>query len=503
MNPRIRAGLAGGIFGALITLISVDQVVYLAGMLAGTTAGMMAAYMEPQKKWLDGLRQGIQAGLLSGLFIVIAKLLRALFINPLINGPTDMGGQLMLGLNGLVIAAIIAAAFTMIATLPKPQDVIGRYTMVGVLTLIYPWVDQYFQYRFMGEVIPVLVFVLMALGLNIVVGYAGLLDLGYAAFFAIGAYATAMLASPHFGISLSFWLVIWIAAAVAAIFGLILGAPTLPLRGDYLAIVTLGFGEIVPIAATNLDTFSINILGYQIIENINLTGGPKGINPINRPFLPGIGAFQSSQPIPWYYLILIIMVFSIFFIIRLRNSRLGRAWTAMREDELAAEAMGINIVKTKLLAFSMGATFSGFAGAFYGSYISAIFPESFRFEVSVMLLCMVILGGMGNIPGVILGGLLIQFADRLFLPQLSQMMQSIVSSPKVQLPPSLSFLNELSFASDFRLLLFGLTLVIMMLLRPEGLLPNERQRMELHADEEPIVEQQQTEVYNAHNQETV
>ena len=142
-----------------------------------------------------------------------------------------------------------------------------------------------------------------------------------------------MLASAHFGVDMTFWLAIWIAAAVAAIFGLILGAPTLPLRGDYLAIVTLGFGEIVPIAINNLDTFSISIFGRTIVENIDLTGGPKGINPINRPWLPGIGEFTPSNPIPWYYLILAILLFSIFFILRLRNSRLGRALTRCAEDE--------------------------------------------------------------------------------------------------------------------------------------------------------------------------
>jgi branched-chain amino acid transport system permease protein len=297
---------------------------------------------------------------------------------------------------------------------------------------------------------------------------------------------------------MTFWLAIWIAAAVAAIAGIILGAPTLPLRGDYLAIVTLGFGEIVPIAANNLDTFSINILGWSIVQDVDLTGGPKGINPINRPWLPGLGEFTASNPIPWYYLILAIMLFSIFFILRLRNSRLGRAWTAMREDELAAQSMGIDIVRTKLLAFAMGATFSGFAGAFYGAYISAIFPESFRFDVSVMLLCMVILGGLGNMTGVILGGLIIQFADRLFLPQLSQLVQALAQNSNS------AVLKEINFASDFRLLLFGLTLVIMMLIRPEGLVPSARRRLELHAAEEApeIAAQERIDVYDVEQEAT-
>ena len=314
------------------------------------------------------------------------------------------------------------------------------------------------------------------------VGYAGLLDLGYAAFFAIGAYATGLVASPQLGIDIGFWLAIWVAAGVAAIFGLILGAPTLPLSGDYMAIVTLGFGEIVPIAVNNLDKFSLYILGQPIFVDFDLTGGPRGINPISRPWLPGIGEFTPANPIPWYYLILIILAGSIFFISRLRGSRIGRAWMAMREDELAAASMGINIVQTKLMAFSMGATFSGFAGAFYGAYVSAIFPTSFAFDVSVMLLCMVILGGMGNIYGVILGGLIIQLADRLFLPQLGQLVQKLG-----ELSDSALF-KELNFASDFRLLLFGLTLVVMMNVRPEGLVPSAERRAELHdAEEEPVV----------------
>jgi branched-chain amino acid transport system permease protein len=477
MNPRVRAGLTGGIFGALIAIVSGGQVAYFAGILAGLIAGMLASQSEHQPTPVAGMRQGIQAGLIAGALVLLGQLIRGMLINPAIGQPSAIGAVLMLGLGGLVLAGIVAAVFGVVRTLPSPRDTIGTFAALGVLVLAYPWIDRFLQLGFVNEVIPVLVFILMALGLNIVVGYAGLLDLGYAAFFAIGAYTTGMLASGHFGVNMSFWLAIWIAAAVAALFGLILGAPTLPLRGDYLAIVTLGFGEIVPIAANNLDSFSIYIFGYSIVQNIDLTGGPKGINPINRPWLPGIGEFTPSNPIPWYYLILAIMLFSIFFILRLRNSRLGRAWTAMREDELAAEAMGIDIVRTKLLAFSMGATFSGFAGAFYGAYISAIFPESFRFDVSVMLLCMVILGGLGNITGVILGGLIIQFADRLFLPQLSQLVQTLAQNSNS------ATLKEINFASDFRLLLFGLTLVLMMLIRPEGLVPSARRRMELHSEE--------------------
>jgi branched-chain amino acid transport system permease protein len=478
MSPRVRAGITGAIFGGLVVFVSGGLIAYFAGILAGTIAGLLASQNEHQSKPIGGLRQGIQAGLIAGVGVLLGQLVRGLLINPAIGQPSALGSVLTIGLGGLVLAGIVAGVFGVVRSLPSPQDMIGTYVTIGVLVLAYPWIDGLLRLQFMNEVIPVLVFILMALGLNIVVGYAGLLDLGYAAFFAIGAYTTGMLASPHFGVNMSFWLVIWVAAAVAAIFGLVLGAPTLPLRGDYLAIVTLGFGEIVPIAANNLDSFSINIFGRTIVENVDLTGGPKGINPINRPWLPGIGEFTPSNPVPWYYLILAIMVFSIFFILRLRNSRLGRAWTAMREDELAAQSMGIDIVRTKLLAFAMGATFSGFAGAFYGAYISAIFPESFRFDVSVMLLCMVILGGLGNIIGVILGGLIIQFADRLFLPQLSQLVQTLAQNSDS------AMLKEINFASDFRLLLFGLTLVLMMLIRPEGLVPSARRRLELHSAEQ-------------------
>jgi branched-chain amino acid transport system permease protein len=427
---------------------------------------------------VGGLRRGAQAGLIAGALVLLATLFHGALIAPALGSATTIGSFFTTGLGGFVTAGFTAALFGAVRALPSPRDQIGTLALLGVLILAFPWIDQLFNLRYMNQVIPIMVFILMALGLNIVVGYAGLLDLGYAAFFAIGAYTTGMLASAHFGVQMSFWLAIWIAAAVAAIFGLILGAPTLPLRGDYLAIVTLGFGEIVPIAANNLDKLSISILGYSVVENFNLTGGAKGINPINRPWLPIIGEFRPDQQIPWFYLILAIMVFSIFLILRLRDSRLGRAWMAMREDELAAASMGIDIVRTKLLAFSMGATFSGFAGAFYGAYISAIFPSSFRFDVSVMLLCMVILGGLGNITGVILGGLIIQFADRLFLPQLSQLVQKLLENTD---NPAL---KELNFASDFRLLLFGLTLVIMMLVRPEGLVPSARRRAELHEHEE-------------------
>ena len=231
------------------------------------------------------------------------------------------------------------------------------------------------------------VFILLALGLNIVVGYAGLLDLGYAAFFAIGAYTYAILASGHYNIHLPFWPLLLIAAFVAALFGVILGAPTLRLRGDYLAIVTLGFGEIVPRVVLNIEP---------------VTGGVNGLSALDQPRLPALGPLPEIvfgyNPVPYYYTILVVIVFSIWLIRNLQYSRLGRAWQAIREDELAAASMGINTVTTKLLAFAMGASFGGIAGAMFGSFQGFVSPESFSLTESIAVLAMVVLGGMGTSP---------------------------------------------------------------------------------------------------------
>ncbi len=473
----MRKSIIAGVFGLFIALVSGGFAGILAGLVTGIIIGFMVPSAERKTTVRAALGQGVSAGAIGSILTIVGILVRTLVVDPII-GPSLKAVGLVIAIVGAVIMCVLlSTVLCVVRTWPPARERVGLAVVIGIVLVLYPWLDQFLNLRFMNEVIPVLVFILMALGLNIVVGYAGLLDLGYAAFFAIGAYAAGMVSSPHFGISLSFWLAIWVAAAVAAIFGLILGSPTLPLRGDYLAIVTLGFGEIVPIAIKNLDNVTLKIWDYPILVNVDITGGTKGINPINRPALPIIGEFSPSAPIPWYFLILGIMLISIFFIARLRNSRLGRAWAALREDELAAGAMGINTVNTKLLAFAIGATFSGFAGAFYGAYISAIFPESFRFDVSVMLLCMVILGGLGNMSGVILGGIIIQFADRLFLPQFSTMVQKLIAaSGNVAL-------REVNFASDFRLLLFGLTLVLMMLIRPQGLVRNTQQARPPEGDE--------------------
>ncbi|HEY8737654.1 MAG TPA: branched-chain amino acid ABC transporter permease [Candidatus Dormibacteraeota bacterium] len=309
------------------------------------------------------------------------------------------------------------------------------------------------------------VWVLLALGLNIVVGYAGLLDLGYAAFFAIGSYAFAVLASGQFNIHISFWILIFVAAIVAAFFGVILGAPTLRLRGDYLAIVTLGFGEIVPRVFRNASTF---------------TGGVNGIVGVDQPKLPKLLGWNGEfgfNPVPYYYLILVIILVSLFLINNLRNSRLGRAWMAIREDEVAAAATGINTVTTKLLAFAMGAAFSGFAGTYYASKLFIVSPESFSFQaVSVVVLVMVVLGGMGSIRGVIVGAVLIYLLQHKLLIALPGWIASLTAALNI------GFLNSIDVSgivqrSNF--LIFGIILAGIMLLRPQGLLPSAQRKVEL------------------------
>src|SRR5258706_1377000 len=339
------------------------------------------------------------------------------------------------------------------------------WTGLVVALLIYPFVDRVLGFQTVHAVSDGMIYVLLALGLNIVVGYAGLLDLGYAAFFAIGAYAMGLLNSPVLGSPLyghpwSFWLCIWVAAAVSALLGTAIGAPTLRVRGDYLAIITLGFGEIIPVAIRNLGDITVDIGGWRPIERLNLTGGENGVNPIGRPHLPGV-PFETD-PVPWYFLILVIGVLSIWAMSRLHDSRLGRAWMAIREDETAADCTGVNPISTKLLAFALGASFSGFAGSVYAAKLQAITPGAFEFQVSLMLLCMVVLGGAGSLKGVILGGMLITLFDRVVLSQTTFFVRWVGRTVGV---PAL-------VAADltlWRWFFFGLGLALVMLLRPQGL----------------------------------
>ena len=313
-----------------------------------------------------------------------------------------------------------------------------------------------------------ILFILLSLGLNIVVGFAGLLDLGYIAFFAVGAYAYALLASPHFNIHLPFWLILPIGALVACLFGVLLGAPTLKLRGDYLAVVTLGFGEIIRIFLNNLS------------NPVNITNGPQGIARID-PFRLGSFDFSKTEtimglnfsgPIKYYYLLIVVMVAVIIINLRLQNSRIGRAWEAIREDETAARAMGINTTRIKLLAFAMGASFGGIAGGMFAAIQGFISPESFVLVESIMVLAMVVLGGMGNVWGVVLGAVLLSFAP--------EVLRYTVAPAQMAL-----FGKMLVEPEVIRMLLFGLALVLVMIFRPAGLWPSAVRKRELAARKDP------------------
>ncbi len=331
-----------------------------------------------------------------------------------------------------------------------------------------------------------LIFTLLAVGLNIVVGYAGLLDLGYAAFFAIGGYTMGFLTgqqSPFWDTLKdtpfsSFWVALPISFLMAALFGVLLGAPTLGLKGDYLAIVTLGFGEIVPITFNTLN---------------KLTKGDTGLAGLQQPGFFGF-QFTSSTVDAWYWLTLLVVVLSIFLVRRLIDSRIGRAWMAMREDEIAASAMGINLVRTKLLAFALGASFAGFAGAIAANSQGSANPSQFRYDVSILVLAMVIFGGIGNLWGVIGGSFILSLTDRVVIPFFTSQVKTVAESIELttkldangvrvtEANPLKDILNNIS--TDSRLLIFGLILVLMMVLRPEGLFPSGRRKMELHAGDE-------------------
>ena len=323
-----------------------------------------------------------------------------------------------------------------------------------------------------------LLYVMLALGLNIVVGYAGLLDLGYVAFYALGAYLYAWLASPHFGLHLPFWAVLPLGALLAGIFGVLLGTPTLRLRGDYLAIVTLGFGEIIRIFMNNLDA------------PINITNGPQGMNLIDPIAFGGFALSKThkffgigvSNAHLYYYLFLVFVLALIFVAMRLQDSRIGRAWAAIREDEVAASAMGIDTRNVKLLAFAMGATFGGLAGGLFSAFQGFISPESFGLMESIMILCMIVLGGMGHIPGVILGAVL--------LTVLPEALRYVGDAQRVVLG------HVAVDPADLRMLLFGCALILMMLYRPEGLWPSRQRKRELHAADE-VAEHESASVYDA------
>jgi branched-chain amino acid transport system permease protein len=365
-----------------------------------------------------------------------------------------------------------------VAALPSPLSHRLRTgfsaALVAVLLVAYPFADQALGTGTVYAFTDAMIYVLLALGLNIVVGFAGLLDLGYAAFFAIGAYTMGLFNSPLMGFEWGFWKVIWLSAVVSAVFGVAIGVPTLRVRGDYLAIITLAFGEIIPVAIRNLGDITIEIGKWRPVYRLNLTGGENGINPIGQPYLPGV-PFETS-PIPWYFLILIIGAMSVWAMNRLHQSRLGRAWMAIREDETAAACMGVDPIKSKLLAFALGATFSGFAGSVYAAKLQAITPGAFEFNVSIMLLCMVILGGMGSIRGVIAGGIVITLFDRILLAQLTQWVRALGNALGINALTTVDF-------TVWRWFFFGFGLVVMMILKPGGLIEARRSRQVTVGDE--------------------
>ena len=331
---------------------------------------------------------------------------------------------------------------------------------------------------FLDDAITALAYVVMALGLNIVVGFAGLLDLGYVAFFAIGAYTCGWLASGFAdrindgkgihvgvgefaqnlpGIHLNFLLVVLAAIITTAIAGAVIGLPTLRLRGDYIAIVTLAFGEIIRVIAVNGNDIKFG--------DYTLTNGAQGITPVDKIDLPFAEPFTSLNLRPWYFTALGIVALVLLVNFRLRDSRLGRAWIAVREDEVAAVSMGVPLVRTKLLAYATGAAFGGISGAFLGSFLNTVNAEQFNFAFSIFVLAMVILGGLGNVWGVVLGAVVLSFVNTYLIPDVLNEVPSKVG---------LDFdLTELSFG------IFGFLLVIMMVLRPEGLLPERRRKLEL------------------------
>jgi branched-chain amino acid transport system permease protein len=389
----------------------------------------------------------------------------------------------------LIRIAIAIGAVVLIALYPLyQQDLVNA---IGDRSTVSQFVPTLFN------MVVICVYVTMAIGLNMVVGYAGLLDLGYVAFYAVGAYVAGWFATQQFsqktihfgdvgsistvpGIHISIWVLMIAAGLLAALFGIIIGLPTLRLRGDYLAIVTLGFGEIIPQFVRNADS----------IHGFNLTNGSFGLSPIDPlgfgntihgwlPFLPA-NFLTESDADRWYYWVGITMVaFTIFCSIRIRDSRLGRAWVAIREDEIAAGSMGVPLMRTKTAAYALGALFGGAAGCFFAAYKGATFPGDFYLNISIIILCMVVLGGMGNVWGVTLGAVVITYLNFQGLGAIGNNANS-------------AFGTHWDVPS-FQGILFGGILVIMMLFRPEGLIPSRRRRIEFEFAAEESAEGLKTE----------
>jgi branched-chain amino acid transport system permease protein len=444
----------------------------LALVVVGAALGLIAAAVanlrpEFQTPLLVGVGAVVIFSLFSRLFeqllVGIGQYIRLVFFDD--TGWLYEGDGLTV--LGAVLVFAVAAGVTLLTTarpgaiarridaLPDQRRQlvkIGAFVLLALFLFILPQIAG----RFVSDVLGTVgIYVLLGLGLNIVVGYAGLLDLGYVAFFAIGAYLTAIFTSPasFTGGNLNFWAAVPIVAVIATICGVAIGAPVLRLRGDYLAIVTLGFGEIVRI-----------LVQSEWLREY--TGGAQGITQVPKPELGGI---SFDQPQSLFYLVIICCIGAAFVAYRLQESRIGRAWAAMREDEQVAEAMGISIIKTKLLAFAMGAAIGSFGGMFFAVKIGSVFPNSMSIVVSIVVLALIVLGGMGSIPGVVVGAFV--------LVGLPELLREFV---------------------EYRLLIYGALLVAIMILRPEGLIPSARRRLELHEEEE---EQAQYEARHAEDEE--
>ena len=441
----------------LISLLTFKQetlalgMAYLIGVSTVTGLAGAALYLTPSR-----VRQALLIAFLCMLSLgVMQELLRVTFSNieflaSLIRSLYEKNGLSAVGAAGIFIFTFTLTLVWSFAQSPVQARVAalsprGQFVLksTGFLLLFAAlfFIPKILDNVYIGEVLSnVGLFILMGLGLNIVVGFAGLLDLGYVAFFAIGAYTIGVLTSPERGGTLNFLEALPLAIAIAVLFGFILGIPVLKIRGDYLAIVTMGFGEIIRILV--LSDFLRPWLG-----------GAGGIVGIPKAEVLG---FRLSGPIEIYYIILIGIFIVVFLTTRLKDSRLGRAWMAIREDEDVAQAMGINLVWTKLIAFAIGASFAGISGAIFATKLSTIYPQSFKFDVSINVLALLILGGMGSIPGVIIGALMV-----IGLPELFREFE------------------------DFRFLVYGAALVLMMQLRPEGLWPEATHVRELHHEHAP------------------
>ena len=587
MSKLIRRGILLGLVGGFLALMFGGWAMTVIAVLGGILIGFTSRSDSGKSKDFSG-----QAVLVTGLiFTVLTTLGGVIFdlwladIAVLTDHPLEV--MIPAAIVGLVLGTVAAVGMAYVQHLPNKRAAqLINYGVVALVLIILPILDQFTKLGWAASIIFAGIYVVLAIGLDVVVGYAGLLNLGYAAFFGFGAYATALLSSNQISAHVNFWLLLWIAAAIAGIGGILLGAPTLGLRGDYIAIITLGFGEIVPVAFQQLIKITLkepitcvllpalqSIGGgtpttqcITLVQDFNLTSGVRGINPIDRPVFPIIapddqpvsliikvafmlvlvglvfflfrreqrsgkvsalkmaayglaaglililfipiphttegllgpfwntfqpGQFASDNLLPWWFFLLALIGLVIFLKLRLKHSRLGRAMTAIREDELAANQMGVDLVHTKLTAFAIGAGIAGLAGAFYSAYVSAVFPDGFGFGTSIIIMAAIVLGGIGSIPGNIVGAMIIFLADLLFLKQIQNVLNGLTTHvllPSVTDQAVRGFIIANLDPVKYRFLLLGLVLVLVMAFRPEGLLPTREQRMQFHA-EEPVEEE--------------